>query len=79
MVKPINFKVNYDKTPEPLRTKGAGATDPGSWDILRDLENPNMLVPPITDAGTVPNLRFSFSRYADISLTLILVILPDCC
>jgi oxalate decarboxylase len=28
---------------------------------MRDLENPDLLVPPTTDAGTVPNLKFSFS------------------
>lgn len=28
---------------------------------MRDLENPDMLVPPATDAGTIPNLKFSFS------------------
>ncbi|MEC0092190.1 cupin domain-containing protein [Paenibacillus macquariensis] len=61
MSKPINFKVMYDEVPEPIRPDGAGATDLGPRDIIRDLENPNMLVPPITDAGTVPNLRFSFS------------------
>lgn len=38
-----------------------GATDLGLRDILRALENPDMLVPPVTDAGSVPNLRFSFS------------------
>lgn len=61
MTKPIEFKVYADKIPEPIRANGAGATDPGPRDILRALENPNMLVPPETDAGTVPNLRFSFS------------------
>jgi oxalate decarboxylase len=40
-------KVNYDKIPEPLRINGAGATEPAHRDILRDLENPNMLVPPL--------------------------------
>ena len=29
--------------------------------VMRDIQNPNMLVPPITDAGLVPNLKFSFS------------------
>jgi oxalate decarboxylase len=28
---------------------------------MRDLQNPDMLVPPATDAGLVPNLRYSFS------------------
>lgn len=68
MTKPIQFKVLFDKIPEPIReSDGAGATDPGPRDIIRALENPDMLVPPVTDAGTVPNLRFSFS---DTSMTL---------
>jgi oxalate decarboxylase len=51
---------NYN-VPQPIRSDGAGATDPGPRDIMRDLENPDMLVPPITDAGLLPNLKFSFS------------------
>lgn len=47
--------------PEPIRDDGSGATDPGPRDIWRDLENPDMLVPPVTDNGLVPNLKFSFS------------------
>ncbi|MFE4570716.1 oxalate decarboxylase family bicupin [Paenibacillus chitinolyticus] len=47
--------------PQPIRADGAGASDPGPRDILRDLENPNMLVPPATDAGLIPNMKFSFS------------------
>lgn len=43
MVKPINFKVTFDEIPEPIRADGAGATDPGPRDILRALENPDML------------------------------------
>lgn len=46
--------------PQPIRD-GEGATDIGPRDILRDLENPNMLVPPVTDTGVIPNLKFSFS------------------
>lgn len=53
--------------PQPLRYDGAGGIDTGPRDIMRDRENPNMLVPPITDAGLVPNLKFSFS---DTSMTL---------
>lgn len=60
MPKPIVFKVYAGEIPEPIRADGAGATDPGPRDILRALENPDMLVPPVTNAGTVPNLRFSF-------------------
>ncbi len=46
---------------------GAGATDTGPRDILRDLENPDMLVPPSTDTGVIPNLKFSFS---DTNMTI---------
>ncbi|MDU0200503.1 oxalate decarboxylase family bicupin [Paenibacillus sp. PFR10] len=53
--------------PQPIRYDGAGGIDTGPRDIMRDKENPNMLVPPITDAGLVPNLKFSFS---DTLLTL---------
>ncbi|MCS7459152.1 oxalate decarboxylase family bicupin [Paenibacillus doosanensis] len=47
--------------PQPIRDDGTGAVDLGPRDIMRDLENPDMLVPPPTDSGTVPNMRFSFS------------------
>lgn len=47
--------------PQPIRPDGAGGVDRGPRDIMRDLQNPDMLVPPVTDAGLVPNLRFSFS------------------
>ncbi|WFO46897.1 oxalate decarboxylase family bicupin [Bacillus pumilus] len=46
--------------PQPIREDGAGATDLGPRDVLRDIENPDMLVPPKTDAGTIPNLKFSY-------------------
>lgn len=67
MPKPIEFKVFSDEIPEPIRADGAGATDLGPRDIVRALENPDLLVPPTTDAGTVPNLKFSFS---DTHMTL---------
>ncbi|BBH19529.1 oxalate decarboxylase [Paenibacillus baekrokdamisoli] len=47
--------------PQPIRSDGAGATDFGPRDVMRDIENPDMLVPPVTDAGLIPNLKFSFS------------------
>ena len=47
--------------PQPIRSDGAGAIDSGPRNVMRDIQNPNMLVPPITDAGLVPNLKFSFS------------------
>jgi oxalate decarboxylase len=55
------------KVPQPIRSDGAGTIDSGPRNIMRDLQNPNMLVPPITDAGLLPNLKFSFS---DTNMTL---------
>ena len=40
---------------------GEGGTDPGPRNVLRDRQNPDVLVPPPTDHGTLPNLRFSFA------------------
>src|ERR1700688_587067 len=40
---------------------GHGGTDPGPRSLARDRQNPDLLVPPSTDQGTLPNLRFSFS------------------
>ncbi|MGE7673028.1 oxalate decarboxylase family bicupin [Lysinibacillus sp. NPDC094403] len=51
----------YSYAPQPIRKDGAGWLDKGPRDIMRDLENPDMLVPPKTDAGLVSNLKFSFS------------------
>lgn len=39
----------------------SGGRDPGPHDPVREAENPDILNPPITDSGTLPNLRFSFS------------------
>jgi oxalate decarboxylase len=49
-----------EPVPQPQRP-GHGGTDPGPRDVIRDRENPDMLVPPSTDHGTLPNLRFSFA------------------
>ncbi|SEM52131.1 oxalate decarboxylase family bicupin [Paenibacillus sp. OV219] len=47
--------------PQPIRNDGTGWWDLGPRDVMRDLENPDMLVPPPTDSGMMPNLKFSFS------------------
>lgn len=47
--------------PQPIRSDGAGTVDEGPRNIMRDLQNPDLLVPPNTDNGLLPNLRFSFS------------------
>jgi oxalate decarboxylase len=49
-----------DTIPQPQRP-GHGGTDPGPRNLARDRQNPDLLVPPATDHGTLPNLRFSFS------------------
>jgi oxalate decarboxylase len=46
--------------PQPIRP-GHGGIDPGPRNLTRDRQNPDILVPPPTDHGTLPNLRFSFS------------------
>jgi oxalate decarboxylase len=51
---------NHNAVPEPIRD-GAGATDLGPRNVERDRQNPDLLAAPPTDAGTIPNLRFSFS------------------
>src|SRR6266852_2605826 len=49
-----------ESVPQPQRP-GHGGTDPGPRNLARDRQNPDLLVPPSTDHGTLPNLRFSFS------------------
>lgn len=49
------------QTPQPNRSPGIGGDIPGPRDVIRDRENPDLLNPPSTDAGTIPNLRFSFA------------------
>lgn len=46
--------------PQPIRAK-EGGTDPGPRNIFLDRQNPDILAPPSTDAGTIPNLKFSFA------------------
>ena len=46
--------------PQPRRA-GAGGDDPGPRNVDRDIQNPDILNQPTTDAGTLPNLRFSFA------------------
>ena len=46
--------------PEPIRD-GTGASILGPRNLPLELENPALLAPPPTDAGTIPNLKFSFA------------------
>src|ERR1700733_3040598 len=45
--------------PQPTRP-GKGGTNPGPKNPVRASQNPDILSPPATDHGTLPNLRFSF-------------------
>jgi oxalate decarboxylase len=46
--------------PHPIRGKD-GFVDLGPRNVLLYKQNPDILVPPATDHGTLPNLKFSFS------------------
>ncbi|AWB46586.1 oxalate decarboxylase [Paenibacillus sp. CAA11] len=60
--RPYNYnQAAYGDIPQPIRKDGAGWWDLGPRDMIRDRENPDLLVPPPTDAGMIPNLKFSFS------------------
>lgn len=52
---------------QPIRSDGAGALDLGPRNATRDKQNPDIIVPPATDFGLIPNLRFSM---ADAHMTL---------
>ncbi len=49
-----------EPVPQPERP-GHGGTDHGPRNLARDRQDPDLLVPPSTDSGTLPNLRFSFA------------------
>jgi len=49
-------------TPQPVRpSDNKGWLELGPRDIWRDRENPDIMVPPATDHGTMANLKYSFS------------------
>ena len=56
------------QVPEPVRD-GLGATIMGPHNVELELQNPSLLRSPYTDAGTVPNLKFSFSDARNRLLT----------
>jgi len=57
---PTTASAQNGAVPQPQRA-GRGGTDIGPRNLGRDSENPDLLAPPATDHGTLPNLRFSFS------------------
>ena len=46
---------------QPSRKPGTGGSDPGPKDLAREAQNLDIVNPPSTDHGTLPNLRFSFA------------------
>jgi len=54
--------------PEPVRD-GLGATIMGPRNVALERQNPDLLASPDTDAGTIPNLKFSFSDARNRLLT----------
>jgi oxalate decarboxylase len=56
-IKDTNVK---NSLPQPIRGE-EGFEDRGPRNILVDKQNPDILVPPVTDHGTFPNLKFPFS------------------
>ena len=49
-----------NQAPQPIRD-GLGATIMGPRNVPVERENPDQLASPYTDAGTIPNLKFSFA------------------
>ncbi len=49
-----------DHLPEPIRAE-RGGTILGPRNVAIERENPDLLASPSTDAGTIPNLKFSFA------------------
>jgi oxalate decarboxylase len=56
------------EVPEPVRD-GLGATIMGPRNVELERQNPNLLASPYTDAGTIPNLKFSFADARNRLLT----------
>jgi oxalate decarboxylase len=54
------MKQETENVPQPMRD-GVGATIMGPRNVPLERENPHQLASPDTDAGTIPNLKFSFS------------------
>src|SRR5260370_41584329 len=54
--------------PQPIQD-GLGATMLGPHNVPLERENPDLLASPQTDAGTIPNLKFSFAAARNRLLT----------
>ena len=60
-------ELKISNEPQPIRSDGAGALDLAPRNSERAKQLPDTLVPPATDFGLIPNLKFSF---ADAHMTL---------
>ena len=67
MSRPIDASTS-NGAPEPIRD-GVGARILGPRNVPLERENPALLASPSTDAGTIPNLKFSFSAARNRLLT----------
>src|SRR5260370_27931137 len=56
--------------PQPIQD-GLGATILGPHNVPLERENPDLLASPQTDAGTIPNLKFSFAAARHRLLTAV--------
>ena len=53
--------------PQPMRPR-RGGTDPGPRNVPIEMQNPDIFIPPTTDAGTLPNLQVSRSSTSHMRL-----------
>ncbi|AIF83230.1 bicupin, oxalate decarboxylase family [Candidatus Nitrososphaera evergladensis SR1] len=60
MTRRLNDEDELDKVPQPIRGN-EGYVDKGPRNVMLDRQNPDILSPPATDHGTLPNMKFSFS------------------
>lgn len=54
------YSDKHGKRPEPWRN-GEGAHPIGPRNIAREMQSPDMIRPPSTDHGTLPNMKWSFA------------------
>lgn len=54
------YSDEHGKRPEPWRN-GEGAHPIGPRNIAREMQSPDMIRPPSTDHGTLPNMKWSFA------------------
>jgi oxalate decarboxylase len=60
--------MSFDADPQPI-LNGLGASILGPRNVPVERENPNLLASPLTDSGTIPNLKFSFAAARNRLLT----------